>query len=93
MTRVTVTDSIASNIDLSPGETKLVSFLAVGKETDTRELARKFYSKKEMPHYGQIAVANMIRSLARKTARNSPYIVKRGVRKGPHPMKIILEKR
>jgi hypothetical protein len=78
---------------MSPGETKLVSLLAVGRETDTKELARKFYRLREMPPNGQIAVASMVRSLARKTARNSPYIVKRGKRQGPHPMTVTLERR
>jgi hypothetical protein len=91
--RVTVTDSIASSITLSPGETRLISFLAVGQETDTRELAKKYYRTKEMPEYGQIAVANMVRSLAKKTQRGSPFIVKRGKRVGPYPMTVTLERR
>lgn len=85
-------DSIASKIALSPSEAKIICLLTVGKETDTKELTKRFY-KTTIPHNGQVSVANVVRSLARKTERNSPYVVRRGKREGPYPMTVVLEKR
>lgn len=90
---VSVTASIASKVQLSPSERKVIGFLSLGRETTTKILAESYYED-AVPHNGQIVITNVVRSLAKKTAaRGCPYIIRRGKRNGPHPMTVKLEKK
>lgn len=79
--------------NLSPSEERLLGLLPRdGQRVTTKDLLKKFYRGRVVPENGQIVISGIVRKLAAKT-RGSDLVVRRGVRTGPHPMKVWVEQK
>jgi len=83
-------------VRFSPSEQRMLALLEEEDEPiSTVDLAPKFYRGRRggPPEHAVSTVVSVSKSLAKKTARNKEFRVKRTERAGPYPIKIWLEKR
>lgn len=81
----------ASSVDkFSPSEQRLLSLLT-RRETDTEELAKRYWSGREKPPHARQVILNLTRALIKKTARGNEKKVRKSARTGPKPIKVWVE--